>query len=361
MNRQFFLTHSPINATFTKNSSDFVVNEIPLYPFSGEGEHLVLHVRKKEMTTWDMLQYLSEVTGCKVRDFGYAGLKDKEGMTTQYLSLHKSFEPKLATFSHDKIKILEKTYHNNKIRTGHLKGNRFFVRLKKVSPVDAKKLQEGLKKIAKEGFPNFFGYQRFGIDGDNYLKGKAILEGKRKERNFKMKEFFINAYQSYLFNNWLSKRIEMSRLIEEFALLDAARATNLAPDIVETLKKQPQFFKLMHGDVLHHYPAGKAFICENIDDELPRFLDKSITIAGWLVGGKNIRAEYEAGEIEKAMFVDSEPFLAKLDGSRRFAWSFAEDVEGLYKEEEAWFEMHFSLPKGSYATVIIEELIKVSL
>lgn len=361
MNRQFFLTHSPINATFTKNSSDFVVNEIPLYPFSGEGEHLVLHVRKKEMTTWDMLQYLSEVTGCKVRDFGYAGLKDKEGMTTQYLSLHKSFEPKLATFSHDKIKILEKTYHNNKIRTGHLKGNRFFVRLKKVSPVDAKKLQEGLKKIAKEGFPNFFGYQRFGIDGDNYLKGKAILEGKRKERNFKMKEFFINAYQSYLFNNWLSKRIEMSRLIEEFALLDAARATNLAPDIVETLKKQPQFFKLMHGDVLHHYPAGKAFICENTTDELPRFLDKSITIAGWLVGGKNIRAEYEAGEIEKAMFVDSEPFLAKLDGSRRFAWSFAEDVEGLYKEEEAWFEMHFSLPKGSYATVIIEELIKVSL
>ena len=90
-------------------------------------------------------------------------------------------------------------------------------------------------------------------------------------------------------------------------------------------------------------------------------MDKSITIAGWLVGGKNIRAEYEAGEIEKAMFVDSEPFLAKLDGSRRFAWSFAEDVEGLYKEEEAWFEMHFSLPKGSYATVIIEELIKVSL
>ncbi|MFB1008840.1 MAG: tRNA pseudouridine(13) synthase TruD, partial [Sulfurospirillum sp.] len=138
MIRQFFLTHSPISAMFTKNSSDFVVNEIPLYPFSGEGEHLVLHVRKKDLTTWDMLQYLSEVTGCKVRDFGYAGLKDKDGMTTQYISLHKSYEPKLANFTHDKIKILDKTYHNNKIRTGHLKGNRFFVRLKKVNPIDAR-------------------------------------------------------------------------------------------------------------------------------------------------------------------------------------------------------------------------------
>ena len=361
MIRQFFLTHSPINAMFTKNSSDFVVSEIPLYPFSGEGEHLVLHVRKKDMTTWDMLQYLSEVTGCKVRDFGYAGLKDKDGMTTQYISLHKNFEPKLANFTHEKIKILDTTYHNNKIRTGHLKGNRFFVRLKKVNPIDAKKLQDGLKKISKEGFPNFFGYQRFGIDGDNYIKGKAILEGKRKEHNHKMKEFYINAYQSYLFNNWLSKRIEISRLIEEFNIADGTRATNLPKEMVESLKKQPQFFKLLHGDVLHHYPAGKAFVCENVEEELPRFLEHGITVAGWLLGGKNIRAEYEAGVIEEEIFKECEPFLDKLNGSRRFAWSFTEEVEGVYKEEEAWFEMHFSLPKGSYATVIIEELIKVSL
>jgi len=187
------------------------------------------------------------------------------------------------------------------------------------------------------------------------------LEGTRKERNPKMKEFYINAYQSYLFNNWLSKRIEISRLIEDFNLSDAVRATNLDKEIVETLKKQPQFFKLMHGDVLHHYPAGKAFICENVEEELPRFLEHGITIAGWLVGGKNIRAEYEAGVIEKALFRESESFFEKINGSRRFAWSFAEDVEGVYKEEEAWFEMHFSLPKGSYATVIIEELLKMAL
>ena len=358
MKRQFFLTHSPINAVFTKNSSDFVVNEIPLDPFSGEGEHLVLHIRKKDLTTWDMLQALSEVTGCKVRDFGYAGLKDKEGMTTQYISLHKNFEPKLANFSHEKIKILEKTYHSNKIKMGHLKGNRFFIRLKKVTPIDAKKLQDGLKKIADEGYANFFGYQRFGIDGDNYVKGKEILEGKRKERNPKMKEFFINAYQSHLFNAWLSRRIELCHLIGGFSVAEAVKATGLQKEVVEELKKQPQFFKLFKGDVLHHYPAGKAFLCEDAEVELPRFLNRDITIAGWLVGGKNIRAVGDAGEIEQKCFGEAEPFLGKIDGSRRFAWSFAEDVEGKYKEEEAWFEMHFSLQKGSYATVVLDELLK---
>lgn len=72
-----------------------------------------------------MLQYISEVTGCKVRDFGYAGLKDKDGMTTQYISLPGGTDQNLPIFHMKKIKILDKTYHNNKIRTGHLKGNRF--------------------------------------------------------------------------------------------------------------------------------------------------------------------------------------------------------------------------------------------
>ena len=358
MNRQFFLNHAPIDVLFTKNSSDFVVNEIPLYEFSGEGEHLILHVRKKDMTTWDMIQYLSEVTGAKVRDFGYAGLKDKDGMTTQYISMHKSFESKLANFSHEKIKILDKTYHINKIRTGHLKGNRFFIRFKKVNPVDAMKLKNGLKKIKEEGFPNFFGYQRFGINGKNYELGRDILKGVRKERNHKMHEFYLSAYQSYLFNEWLSKRIELSRVVEDFDVKDAMNILSLPKETISELKKQKQFFKLLRGDVMHHYPAGKAFVGESIEAELPRFQARDITITGWLVGGKNIRAEYEAGEIESKMFQESEPFLSKMNGSRRFAWSFVDEVEYVYKEEEAWFEMHFSLPKGSYATIIIEELTK---
>ncbi|NLC27166.1 MAG: tRNA pseudouridine(13) synthase TruD, partial [Campylobacteraceae bacterium] len=125
MTRSFYLNHSPINGVhFTKNSSDFIVSELPLYEFSGTGEHLVLHVRKKDLTTWQMLQDLSKFSGARVRDFGYAGLKDKDGMTTQYISIHKSFKSALEGFTHEKIKILSTTKHENKIKIGHLKGNR---------------------------------------------------------------------------------------------------------------------------------------------------------------------------------------------------------------------------------------------
>ena len=108
LNRLFYLNHTPIKAHFAKNSKDFVVSEVPLYEFSGEGEHLILHIRKKDLTTWQMLKILSSVTGVKERDFGYAGLKDKDGMTVQYISMPKLKEHTLENFSHEKIKILEK-------------------------------------------------------------------------------------------------------------------------------------------------------------------------------------------------------------------------------------------------------------
>jgi len=356
MKRLFFLSHSPIDVLFTKNSTDFVVNEIPLYEFSGEGEHLILHVRKKDLTTWQMVDRLSQYCGAKVRDFGYAGLKDKDGMTTQYISIHKNFEQKLEDFTDNQIKIISKTYHNNKIKIGHLKGNRFFIRLKRVNKVDGQKLGNALKKMKKEGFPNFFGYQRFGREGNNYVFGREILEGKRKERNKKMRNFFISAYQSFLFNQWLSSRLEIGHILESFNDEQASSALGFSKEMIKQLKIQKKFFKMFKGDINHHYPAGKPFICEDLDTEVKRFEEEDITITGWLPGGRSMRSEDFAKELEAKVYDDAEQFLSKMDGTRRFAWAFLKDVEYEYKEDDNWFEMHFSLPKGSYATVVLEEL-----
>ncbi|EKH1620430.1 tRNA pseudouridine(13) synthase TruD, partial [Campylobacter coli] len=205
----YSLKHSPINAYFSKNSDDFVVRERPLYEFSGKGEHLILHINKKDLSTNEALRILSELSGVKMRDFGYAGLKDKQGSTFQYLSMPKKFESFLANFSHPKLKILETFIHENKLRIGHLKGNSFFIRLKKVLPSDALKLEQALINLDKQGFANYFGYQRFGKFGDNYKEGLEILRGK-KMKNVKMKEFLISAFQSELFNRYLSKRVELS-------------------------------------------------------------------------------------------------------------------------------------------------------
>ncbi len=359
MKKVYVLKHSPLkDVVFTKNSSDFVVKEIPLYEFSGEGEHLILHVRKKDLTTWDMLKILSEFSGAKVRDFGYAGLKDKDGMTTQYVSVHKKYETGFEDFSHDKIKILSKTYHKNKIKIGHLKGNRFFVRLKKVSQIDEKKLRDGLEFLQKNGYPNFFGYQRFGKEQKNAEDGLKILKGELSCKNVKMKKFLISAYQSELFNNWLSRRIEISHLIEGFGLDELRRMFDWSDELIKSLKKQKQFLKIFQGDILHHYPHGKAFLCEDLDEEAGRFAQRQTTLTGFLVGSRAIKSENEALKIEEEFFKEALRYQEKMTGSRRFAWSFLEDLEYRYNEEKAWFEMNFTLQKGSYATTILDELVK---
>jgi len=148
----YALTHAPINAYFSKNSDDFVVREIPLYAFSGQGEHLIVEICKKDMTTQEALHALSEISGVKMRDFGYAGLKDKQGMTTQFISMPRKFEAMLANFSHEKMKILSLAAHDNKLRIGHLKGNSFFIRLKKVMPSEAAKLEQAVRNVGEAGY-----------------------------------------------------------------------------------------------------------------------------------------------------------------------------------------------------------------
>jgi tRNA pseudouridine13 synthase len=349
--------HSPIDVVFTKNSKDFVVTEIPLYGFSGEGEHLVLKIRKKETTTWEMLRILGDRLGIKQRDFGYAGLKDKEGMTIQYISFLKRYEHLLEDFSHDKIKIIEKHYHNNKIRMGHLKGNRFFIRLKKVNPTDAKKLKSVIKDIKQQGFPNYFGYQRFGRDKNNYELGQKILEGKHKERNRKLKDFLISSYQSHLFNLWLSKRVEISRLYNGFGVDELSNLFDYPETIIKTIKEQAHFLKLLPGDIMHHYPYGKAFLAEELEGEATRFYDKETTLTGPLFGKKMTPSQGISHEVEKDFIAHTTPYADKVTGSRRFAWIWAEDIDVKYKEENWHFEINFTLPKGAYATVFLEEVL----
>ena len=324
MERQYYLPHSPIEFHFRQSARDFVVDEIPLYPFTGDGEHLILHVRKKNLSTWQMIDIFSNHLGIKGRDIGYAGMKDKNAQTKQYISLPRKFEPALENFEHEGIKILSKTYHNNKIRIGHLKGNRFFIRLKKVTPVAASKIGEALKMIQKHGMPNYFGFQRFGLDGENYKKGKAILEGSLKERNKKLSQFYVNSYQSFLFNDWLSRRIEISKLVEGFRADELDRVLPTIPaEELEAMKKQPHPFKLVHGDVMMHYPYGRIFHYES-DDEIERFNRRDISVTGLLSGKRATRAAGEAGVIESQY----DRITAGIDGARRYAWIFPEECEG---------------------------------
>ena len=349
---QRYLSHSNIDVLFKQNKDDFVVTEIPLYEFSGEGEHLILKIRKKDLATWDALEIIAKFVACKSRDIGYAGLKDKNAMTVQTISIHKQYEEKLKTFNHPNIKILETTYHNNKIKVGHLKGNKFFIRLKRVNVLDSRKIEAALGSIATLGMPNYFGFQRFGIDGDNYKKGKAIIEGTLKEKRRNLKQMYINAYQSYLFNSWLSKRIEISKLIDAFEAKEIYEKLNLPLDIVKRMKKQKHPLKIMTGDLLSHYPFGKIFTIDDLETESDKFYERDRVPTG-LLSGKRVKNSVDlAYEIEKEY---EEP--TGEDGARRFAWIFPSEVESNYKEDKNWMELKFTLPKGCYATELIAEII----
>ncbi|WP_419770201.1 MAG: tRNA pseudouridine(13) synthase TruD [Candidatus Marinarcus sp.] len=352
MNKQYYLNHSKIDVLFKQTKEDFVVTEIPLYEFSGEGEHLIIKFRKKELTTWDAQQIFSEQLGCKARDIGYAGLKDKNAMTIQTISLPKSCAANVEKFNHPNIKILETTYHNNKIRIGHLKGNKFFIRLKRVNLVDARKIEQVLGQIVSYGIPNYFGFQRFGIEGDNYKKGEQILNGTLKEKNRKLKQMYINAYQSHMFNAWLSKRIEISKLVDAFEAHVICEKLNLPVEIVKAMKKQKHPFKMLPGDLMSHYPFGKIFCVEDLEVESQKFYERDRVPTGILPGRKIKISEGIAYEFEKE-------FDVKIpeDGARRFAWIFPDEIESNYKEDKNWMEISFSLPKGSYATEFISELI----
>ena len=340
------------NFIFNPTSRDFIVDEIPLYEFTGEGEHLIVHVRKKDMTTWEMISAIAKYCKIKQRDIGYAGLKDKNAMTMQYISLlAKGNEEKLQTFNHDKIKILSTTRHNNKIRTGHLKGNHFKVRLKKVLGVQKDKLDSVVKWVKKNGVPNYFGNQRFGNNGDNWKEGKAILEGTLKIRDKKMRTFLINAYQSYLFNNWLSKRIELSMLLDAFSEADAEKVFELPKGSLANTKKQAHFFKILEGDLMMHYPFGRVFELESMEEEAKRFAEWDIAPSGLIAGTRASRTDKVSGLIETNY--DDE---VTESGSRRYAWIRVTDIKKTYVEERAHYELEFTLPKGSYATNVLDVL-----
>ncbi len=336
---------------FVPSPRDFVVDEIPLYDWAGEGGHLILRVRKKGLTTWEMVKIFSKYLGIRQREIGYAGLKDKHAMTMQFISLPAKHETVLSAFVHPNIKILSATRHTNKLRIGHLKGNRFSLQFKKVLGIQQAKLDSVLDWIEVNGMPNYFGVQRFGMHGDNWQEGQAIVEGKRRERDRRTRAFLISAYQSKLFNDWLSRRIEISRLLESFGESEVEQVAGLASGTLSGTKRQQHFFKILSGDVMMHYPYGRIFHAENTAEEAVKFSAHDRAPTGLIPGQKVLHAERTARHIESA-------FDAPIGetGSRRYAWVWPREITRKYLPEKAHYELGFFLPKGAYATELVTVL-----
>lgn len=356
--KTYAYTHTPLSFDFKQTIERFFVEEIPLYTFTGTGNYLILKIKKTDMSTWKLITVLAKATGLKERDIGYAGLKDKNATTIQYISLPKHVEKELnKNLTTERVEILGRTYNKAPIKVGHLKGNRFSIVLHDIHNKDAKFFHTTAIKMQKQGIPNYYGYQRFGEDSRSYLQGKEIAHSGKRLKGSKEK-LLVSAYQSHLFNNWLSERVKLSTIIASQTPQKAAKKLDYPEALVKVLAKQPQFFKLFIGDVMMPYPHGKQNYVKDMMQSSQVFAQKKLSPTGLLCGANVERAKSDAYHLEEP-FDDLE--LNALKGDRRFAWIWPEDIETEYNPESKKLTVQFYLPKGSYATTFLEEIGKFSL
>ncbi|MEA1915699.1 MAG: tRNA pseudouridine(13) synthase TruD [Campylobacterota bacterium] len=327
-NRIYLNNQQTIDFTFKQNRHDFIVNEIPLQPFSKDkGKYLILHIKKEFTSTWDLLNRIEEVLDIRSSEIGYAGLKDKNATTTQYISLPMRFSKDIEQIQTKHIKIIGKYKHYEKLKIGDLKGNAFTINLLDVKAEDLPTIYQSLSKIQKHGMPNYFGFQRFGTDG-NFDYAKAVVYGDEIINDHKLKRMMISAYQSYFFNAWLAHRVDISR------------------------EKGLNRLELLEGDIAFEYSSGKSFAAQNTPSIQNNYKQKLLCPAGLLPGRKVNRATRDARQIEEQY--DDEYIHDK--GYRRASWIYPQNIKNKYNEKEKVLQLQFELPKGAYATVLIENL-----
>ena len=324
MQREYLENKNKINFKFEQNKEDFIVDEIPI-KFKGNGNFLILQVKKVELTTWDMIAAFAEFLNLPAEKIGYAGLKDKHATTTQYISIEAKYEKALKKFKHPQIKVLSATRHTHSIRMGDLEGNRFSINLFGVSQIEAGQIEKLARKSAKNGLPNYFGYQRFGRDEDSIEQAKAMIAGDLYINDAKLKKFLISIYQSQFFNDWLKERVLLSR------------------------EENGGKFMLLEGDV-YLSNEEKLFTPKNIPQK--DFDAHKVVPTGLLPGRDVYRARAAAREIE-AKYDDE--FLYEK-GLRRAALVFPKEITFDYKNHFDVLNVAFTLPKGSYATVFLENI-----
>jgi tRNA pseudouridine13 synthase len=316
----------------------FVVEEVPLYEPVGEGEHVYVRLTREGWTTRTLQQRLTSFFDLREVDVGCAGLKDKHARVTQTFSLllHDVDEATVVRRIQEAlpVEVVWAKRHRNKLRRGHLLGNRFRIVVLRPEPEAVARAEAIAQVLQAHGLPNFYGVQRFGIDGDNAQRGREVLLG-RGPRERWLKRFLLSAYQAALFNAWLTERIQ-----------------------------RDWFERLLTGDIAKKTDTGGLFEVMDAEVELPRFQQREITYTGPIYGARMRWASGEPGELERMVLERAEVTTemlrrARLDGSRRPARLYLNDLSIELHPDGLLFT--FTLPKGAYATTVLREFMKTEV
>lgn len=387
-----------IGGNYKEIPADFEVEEIPLYPCSGTGEHLYLWIEKTGISTNELITRLARGLRLTDRDIGYAGLKDSRALTRQWLSVPAAKQDQLSGLALGNVRILESRRHANKLRQGHLAGNRFTIRVRDTSVNPVPRTEAILDRLRQCGVPNLFGEQRYGVLGNSARLGILLLRNDYEEFCRELMgdpdkishpgwQKAAQAYRQQDLSNTL-KLLPDSMRVELRLVRDLLQGKTHRDAVFNLPKQRLRFFlsaaqsdffdqllrarinrlgELKPGDIACKHANGACFRVESAVTEQPRADSFEISPTAPLFGYKVMLADGETGTAENSLLTRANLTLEswKLDhglampGERR-PLRVALEQPKVLTATETCITLKFSLPKGSYATSVLRELMKTS-
>ena len=332
-----FLTEGAprIIGSFRQSPDDFRVEEHPSYPPDGHGDHLFVHIEKTGLTTPEAVRRIASALGVDGREAGHAGLKDRHAVARQWVSFFRGDRAQALSLDLPGIRVLAAEHHPHKLRTGHLKANRFTIRLRGADDRQLPAVEAILAVLVRRGLPNYFGPQRFGAGGQNIARARRFIEGgQRPPRDRFQRKLMVSVWQAERFNAVLRHRI----------LHDA-------------------FDRPLPGDLLRKEDTGGLFTTDDRDDATQRVADFEISATGPMFGAKMRWPVEDAEALELAVLAERglEPadlarFARAGEGTRRPLRVAIRDLRAT--AEDGTISLEFTLPSGAYATALVRELLK---
>ena len=310
---------------------DFVVSEVPTFQPAGNGDFAYAYVEKRGLNTHDLVAALRE-RGVPYNDVGIAGLKDRQAVTRQWLSVPVRFSEQLAALDEiDGVTVLELSRHENRLKRGQLRSNRFMARVRDPEPGWEGRGQEIIERIRGVGLPNYFGPQRFGRFNSNAIDAVRMLRGERVPGGRRLNEFFISALQAHLFNWNLKLRIESGL-----------------------------YGRVLTGDRARRHDTGGMFLVGDgaEESERARRLEISAVLPLYgrkVSGGMEAAAEHE-NSVLRCFGLRRSDFRPHTRGAWRISRVFPEGIA--LRPFSEGYVVEFALPSGAYATTLLRELTK---
>lgn len=397
-----------VGGVLKERPEDFIVEEIPAYEPCGSGEHLYLLIQKTNMATMHVVRILAEHFKVRRDAVGIAGLKDRLAVTTQLFSIHLpgKNENEFGAFNHPGIAILWIDRHANKLRRGHLKGNRFIIRVRKASVTRVVHAHKAIGMLARLGVPNRIGSQRFGMIRRNHVVGRALLtrddQGvldamlgpcpafphmQPEARELYAQGQFEQAMRAHPGAAHTEKRVlsalarglSVSRAVHMIEQSDvdfflAATQSAIFNTVLDARIAEGAHDRMLLGDLAFKHDNGAVFAVNELPPLEERVRRLDISPSGPMWGTEMPQPEGRPLELEREALAAaglSEQTLASAPRRARDALTGKRrplrvpltmpDVEAGVDEHGEYIKCVFELPRGSFATSAMQEIMKTDV